>query len=253
MKSGIVEMAVQQPRLEVKGVTEEMYDVRVVLAYASADIEDVEGVPLDEPAVIVVRSEGGVRFFPLGPAKDGVRRAVVTAVRPPPLREEEAPEPPDFDRLRLLDAEGRPIAGRAVRIFRHSASGRGVTDGDGFFNSRWKSIATTGGGPVPSPFVLEVEGWLTRVVTVEKPGDLTVRYPAGAIDLTVDDADGAPLDFAWCVDGMTGRGKGGKLTLRGVEPGRRTVVVGAAGYGSRLFVIDVPPEGAKPLPVVLNR
>ncbi|MEN8151359.1 MAG: carboxypeptidase-like regulatory domain-containing protein, partial [Planctomycetota bacterium] len=67
LKCSLVATAEERPRLEVTGVTEEMYDVRVALPYASADIEDVEGVPLDEPAVIVVRSEGGVRFFPLGP------------------------------------------------------------------------------------------------------------------------------------------------------------------------------------------
>ena len=111
----------------------------------------------------------------------------------------------------------------------------------------WDAITAADGQPV------RLSAELLRIVRAKKPGELTIRYPAGVIDLTVIAEDGEVDNFAWCVDGMTGHCREGKLTLRGVEPGRRKLVVGATGFGSVLCVIDVPVDGVKKLRVTLRR
>jgi len=268
--SPITAVAVRNPVLHVAGAPGNAFDLEFLLLVPGAWTSfepgsDADPVHLPPEGAAVVRArdpdDGTVRHFPVGPVKEGVRTATVSwkPVEPAPTVEEGEPWP-GVGPIRLVDAAGRPIAGRKFRIDRRSRASWGETDEEGRLASRGMSGRSSGGefvslpeklvGP---PFRLELDGYVSRMLAPEKPGELTIRYPAGVIDLTITAEDGEFDDFGWCVDGMTGRGIGGRLTLRGVEPGRRKVVVGAAGYGSVLCLIDVPAEGVKTLRVVLGR
>jgi hypothetical protein len=135
-----------------------------------------------------------------------------------------------------------------------------VTDEEGRFATRRSSTRITGRGrialpeaAVAPPFLLRVEGFVPRMVQVTEPGEVVVRMPRGALEIAVTSEGGEPLDFAYAVDGMCGRGLHGRLSLKGVEPGRRRLVIDARGHGARLVLVDVPEAGAKPVEVVLGR
>ncbi len=257
--------AVAQPILAFEGVTAAMgdWDFHLVLTYASLSVDPFEEdekvhLPPDDAATVRVWNGASVRWFPVEAARGGVRKVAIGEIpSPEPVEEDECGPSNGVGELRLLDASGEPIAGRAARIERRNYASWGRTDEDGWFGSIGQSASGPGFFSLPAtsvapPFVLEVEGYVTRVVTVETSGNVTLRYPAGEIELSVVDADGTPLDFGWCVDGMTGEGHGGRLMLGGVEAGRRKVVVGAAGYRSQLFVVDAPEEGVRVVRAVLR-
>jgi len=258
--------AVEQPVLRLTGVTPAMKhaDIHLILPRAwwplSPGDEDPLYLPAGEKALVRVTLSGTVRYFPVGPVKDGVRAAKIEwdPVEEDPPEEEDAAPRPGIGPIRLVDAAGKPIVGLKFRTQRRNRGSWGTTTDEGRLGTRGQSATSDGGyvslpekfiGP---PFILELEGWVTRMIRAEESGELTIRYPAGVIDLTVTAEGGEVGYFGYAVDGMTARGTGGKLTIRGVEPGRRKVVVGAAGYGSVICIVDVPAAGVKKLTVTLR-
>jgi hypothetical protein len=265
-KEPIVAKATPQPVLELVGLPDDPSELWLTLCVpgASVGLEPGDGEPVhlppEGPAVVRVESESEIRFFPAGPVRDGRRRATIAwAARSPSEPELEGEGPvPGIGPVRLLRADGTPVADRKVRIERRNRASWGETDEDGVFGSRGQSARADGFTSLPErfvapPFVLEVEGFVSRVVQVDRPGPLSIRYPPGAIEMAVVSDTGEALDFGYCLDAMTGKGSEGRLLVRGVAPGRRKLVIDAPGHAARLLLADVPEAGVKAVSVVLRR
>jgi hypothetical protein len=264
-KAPIVTKAASQPVLELAGVPEDSSEFSFTLCVpgASVAVEPVKKeavhLPPDVPAVVRVERGHSLRFFPVGPIEEGRRKAHVDCGGMAPEPEGGDGERPEVGPVRVLDAAGKPVVGRGARIERRYRTFWGNTDEEGLFVKRRGSGRASGRSvSLPEPFVappffLTVDGYVPKLVQVTAPGEQTVRMPPGALDISVTSDGGKPLDFAYSVDGMGGKGLEGRLLLRGVEPGRRTLVLDAPNHAARLVLVDVPETGVKPIAVVLGR
>lgn len=149
------------------------------------------------------------------------------------------------------NASGEPIA-RTEFGYEVWDSGKGCSDGGGTDETRADGIADhIDAATIPCVVEFHPHGWAPRRVLVRREGEQLVAWGDATLVVEVVDADERSFDAGLYVDGMLVDAPNGTVTLRGMDSGRRTILVGAADRQTQAVDVNLARGAERTIRVVL--